>query len=97
MSSFFFQMIYPLSQSVKQLKLEATQACTVSNPMQTALERDLHFRHATVLNAITAELVAWQADDKEASDALVRIAEVLHDTGRLEGRLPDFCTRRSAS
>ena len=76
---------------------QATHACTASNPMQTALERDLHLRHATVLNSIAAELVAWQADGKEAQDALVRIAEILHTTGRLEDRLPDFYARRSAS
>ena len=50
-----------------------------------------------VLNAITTELVAWQADGKEASDALVRIAEILHDTGRLTDRLPDFYARRDAT
>jgi len=50
-----------------------------------------------VLNAIAAELVAWQADGKEAPDALVRIAEILHTTGRLDGRLPDFYARRDAT
>jgi len=64
--------------------------------MQTALERDLHLRHAAVLNSIAAELVTWQADGKEAPDALVRIAEILHDTGRLDGCLPDFYARRDA-
>jgi hypothetical protein len=49
-----------------------------------------------VLNAIAAELVAWQADGKKAQDALVRIAEILHTTGRLEDRLPDFYARRDA-
>jgi hypothetical protein len=53
--------------------------------------------HTTVLNAITNELVAWQADGKDASDALVRIAEILHTTGRLDSRLPDFYARRDAS
>ena len=53
--------------------------------------------NANVLNAITNELVAWQADGKDAPDALVRIAEILHTTGRLDGRLPDFYARRSAS
>ena len=52
--------------------------------------------NANVLNAIAAELVAWQADGKDAPDALVRIAEILHDTGRLEGRLPDFYAHRDA-
>ena len=65
--------------------------------MQNALERDLHLRHATVLNSIAAEIVAWQADGKEASDALVRIAEILHTTGRLEDRLPDFYARLPSS
>ena len=50
----------------------------------------------TVLNAITTELVAWQADGKDAPDALVRIAEILHTTGRLAERLPDFYARRDA-
>ena len=76
---------------------QVTQACTASIPMQTALERDLHLRHAAVLNSIAAELVAWQADGKDASDALVRIAEILHTTGRLDDRLSDFYARRSAS
>ena len=65
---------------------QVTQACTASNPMD----------HTTVLNAITNELVAWQADGKDAPDALVRIAEILHDTGRLADRLPDFYARRDA-
>ena len=52
--------------------------------------------NANVLNAITNELVAWQADGKDAPDALVRIAEILHTTGRLDGRLPDFYARRDA-
>jgi len=76
---------------------QVTHACTASNPMQTALERDLHLRHATVLNSIATELVAWQADGKEAQDALVRIAEILHDTGRLTDRLPDFYAHRDAT
>ena len=65
---------------------QVTHACTASYPMD----------HTIVLNAITTELVAWQADGKEASDALVRIAEILHDTGRLTDRLPDFYARRDA-
>jgi len=66
---------------------QVTQACTASNPMQNPI----------VLNAIAAELVAWQADGKKAQDALVRIAEILHDTGRLTDRLPDFYARRDAT
>ena len=52
--------------------------------------------NTTVLNAIATELVAWQADGKDAPDALVRIAEILHTTGRLVERLPDFYARRDA-
>jgi len=66
---------------------QVTQACTASNPMQNPI----------VLNAIAAELVAWQADGKEAPNALVRIAEILHDTGRLTDRLPDFYAHRDAT
>jgi len=50
--------------------------------------------NTNVLNAITAELTAWQADGKPAPDALVRIAEILHTTGRLEGSLPAFYAHR---
>jgi len=63
-----------------------TQVRTASNPMDNAI----------VLNAIAAELTAWQADGKTAPDALVRIAEILHTTGRLEDRLPDFYAHRDA-
>ena len=52
--------------------------------------------NTNVLNAIAAELTAWQADNKPAPDALVRIAEILHTTGRLSDRLPDFYAHRDA-
>ena len=47
------------------------------------------------LDAIAAELSRWQADGRiNASDSLVRVAEMLHNTGRLDGRLPEFYARR---
>jgi hypothetical protein len=51
--------------------------------------------HTATLNAIAAELNRWQADGRlHAGDSLVRIAEMLHDTGRLTDRLPHFYARR---
>ena len=51
--------------------------------------------HTETLNAIAAELATWQADGRlHAGDSLVRIAEMLHDTGRLTDRLPHFYARR---
>jgi hypothetical protein len=51
--------------------------------------------HTQTLNAIAAELSEWQRDGRRsASDSLVRIAEFLHNTGRLDGRLPHFYARR---
>jgi hypothetical protein len=51
--------------------------------------------HTQTLNAIAAELLQWQADGRHSSaDSLVRIAELLHNTGRLTDRLPEFYARR---
>jgi len=51
--------------------------------------------HTETLNAIAAELAHWQADGRlHAGDSLVRIAEMLHNTGRLVDRLPEFYARR---
>ena len=51
--------------------------------------------HSQTLNAIAAEIDRWQRDGRNhASDSLVRIAEMLHNTGRLDGRLPHFYARR---
>jgi hypothetical protein len=47
------------------------------------------------LDAVAAELTRWQADGRlSAADSLVRIAEMLHNTGRLTDRLPEFYARR---
>jgi hypothetical protein len=51
--------------------------------------------HTQTLNAIAAELTRWQADGRlNAADSLVRIAEMMHNTGRLTDRLPEFYARR---
>lgn len=51
--------------------------------------------HTATLNAIAAELDRWQTNDRlNASDSLVRIAELLHNTGRLTDRLPEIYARR---
>ena len=51
--------------------------------------------HTQTLNAIAAELDRWQRDGRlQASDSMVRIAELLHNTGRLDGRLPHIYARR---
>ena len=53
--------------------------------------------HTTTLNAIAAELDRWQRDGRlNASDSLVRLAELVHDTGRLDGRLPHFYARNAS-
>jgi hypothetical protein len=47
------------------------------------------------LNAMAAEILRWQADGRlNAADSLVRIAEMLHNTGRLTDRLPEVYARR---
>lgn len=51
--------------------------------------------HTSTLNAIAAELDRWQRDGRlNASDSLVCLAELVHNTGRLDGRLPHFYARR---
>jgi hypothetical protein len=51
--------------------------------------------HSQTLNAIAAELLRWQQDGRNnAADSMVRIAEMLHNTGRLTDRLPEFYARR---
>ena len=51
--------------------------------------------HTDTMNAIAAELDRWQRDGRlSAADSMVRIAELLHNTGRLDGRLPHFYARR---
>jgi hypothetical protein len=51
--------------------------------------------HTATLNAIAAELDRWQRDGRlDASDSMVRIAEILHTTGRFDGRLSHFYARR---
>jgi hypothetical protein len=51
--------------------------------------------HTIILDAIAAELDRWQRDGRcNASDSMVRLAEMLHNTGRLDGRLPHFYARR---
>jgi hypothetical protein len=47
------------------------------------------------LDRIAAELLHWQQDGRRNGlDSLVRIAEMLHDTGRLADRLPEIYARR---
>lgn len=51
--------------------------------------------YSQTLNAIAAELDRWQRDGRlNASDSIVRVAELLHNTGRLDGRLSHFYARR---
>ena len=51
--------------------------------------------HTQTLDAIAAELLKWQQDGRRiAADSMVEIAALLHNTGRLADRLPEFHARR---